>query len=254
MSTDEQLTPTPLKTSPVSDSGASSKPKHSRTTMRIAVIVVVVAIVTALVVYAVRTDVPDRMGAYFAAQKQVAMVNGTVVRQGELVKVLEQIAPGQIDTLDESTRAQVLDDLIDVKLLLHEARAKGYTVTDESVQEEFDALVSQVGGEEAFETQIAIANISEREIREDIADELLLKQLVEAETEIDTVVVTDEEVQQSYDEAVTLAQSSGSAGDIPPLDEVREAIQNQLIQQKQQEIIIGYVDELRANADIKITL
>jgi hypothetical protein len=254
MSVEEQLPHTSVEQDSTSASRRSPKSNGGHTARRIAIIVIVVAIVTAAVVYALRADVLTRFSTYLDAQKQVATVNGAVVRQGELTELLEQIAPGQAATLDETIRSQVLDDLVNVKLLLGEAKEKGYTVTDDAVQEEFDALVEQFGGKEAFEAQLAAANISERDIREDIADELLLQQLVESETDIDIIAVTDEDVQQAYDEAVELAQSSGVEGEIPPLDDVREVIAAQLEQQKQQEIIEAYVNELREGADIEITL
>jgi hypothetical protein len=254
MSAEEQLPHIAGEQDSTAAPRVSSKNSGGHATRRIAIIVIIVAIVTAGVVYALRTDVLTRVSTYLDAQKQVATVNGAVVRQGELTELLEQIAPGQAATLDETIRSQVLDDLVNVKLLISEAKEKGYTVTDEAVQEEFDAIVEQIGGEEVFKTQLASVGLSERDIREDIADELLIMQLVEAETDIDTIVVTGEEVQQTYDDAVGLAQSSGAEGDIPPLEDVREVIAAQLEQQKQQEIIEAYVGELREGADVEILL
>ena len=221
---------------------------------RIVTVIIIVAIVTAAVVFVVRGGAVEKMSDYFAAQKAVATVNGTKITQGDLFEILAQVAPGQEDAVDESIRAQVLEDLVSVRLLVSTAKENGVTVTDDEVQSELDTIIEQVGGEDAFVEQLEQANMTEKSLREDILEELLMQKLLAQETDIEELAATEEEITQAYNDAVASATEAGVADQVPALAEVRDVIKQQIEQEKQLEIVNVYVDTLRETADIEITL
>lgn len=89
----------------------------------------------------------------------------------------------QIDTL----RRQVLDQLIDEKLLLSEAKRQGITAPDAEVNRQIDQAISEakerLGGEEAYREQLRRENTTETQLREKYKSELqrqiMVRRLVE---------------------------------------------------------------------------
>ena len=89
----------------------------------------------------------------------------------------------QIDTL----RRQVLDQLIDEKILLAEAKRQGITVSDAEVERQIDGAISEakerLGGEEAYREQLRKENTSEAQLRDKYRTELqrqfMVRRLVE---------------------------------------------------------------------------
>jgi len=89
----------------------------------------------------------------------------------------------QIDTL----RRQVLDQLIDEKILLTEAKRQGITVSDAEVERQIDGAISEakerLGGEEAYHEQLRKENTSEAQLRDKYRTELqrqfMVRRLVE---------------------------------------------------------------------------
>src|SRR4029077_15088979 len=88
-----------------------------------------------------------------------------------------------VDTL----RRQILDQLIDEKLIVAEAKRKDLTVSDADVKKEVDNAVSdakqRLGGEEAFRAQLLKENTTEAKLREkyraDIQRQMLATKLLQ---------------------------------------------------------------------------
>jgi len=89
----------------------------------------------------------------------------------------------QVDTL----RRQVLDQLIDEKLVLAEAKRQNLTVTPAEVQKQVEAAITDAkqryGGEAGFHEQLARENTTEARLRErykaDVEKQMLEKRLVD---------------------------------------------------------------------------
>jgi len=109
-----------------------------------------------------------------------ATVNDDVVLQSDveeqlylfLLRAQAQPDSSTIDTL----RRQVLDQLIDEKLVVAEAKRLGVTVPDADVAREVDAAVAdakqRMGSNEAFQAQLARENMTEAKLREKYRDEV----------------------------------------------------------------------------------
>jgi hypothetical protein len=109
-------------------------------------------------------------------------------------------------------------------------------------------LIEQLGGEEAFKSQMEALAITEDSLRENMKNELLIRQLLSDETEIDSVTVSQEEVVAAYEAIV------GDAEDAPPLDQVQDILQAQLVNQKSGEVVSAYIETLRSVATIERSL
>jgi hypothetical protein len=188
----------------------------------------------------------------------VATVNGVDVTRGELDKKIEQVKrtlpEGAVDpTEDAAFELQLLNDLISLKLLTLIAVEKNYIVTDEQIESERTTLIEQLGGEETFNKQLEALSITNEELRENMKNELLIRQLLDDETDIDTITVSDEEIATAYEMAIGGAEAS-STEELPTLEQVSEMLRSEITNQKSASIIQTYLDTVRATADIEITL
>ncbi len=187
----------------------------------------------------------------------VATVNGITITRGELDKKLEQVKKtlpeNAVDTTqDAAFELQLLNDLISLKLLTQMAEEKRYTVSEEQLAAEKTTLVEQLGGEEALKMQLDAMGISQEELDENMRNELLIRQLLDEETTIKDVTVTDQEIQDAYD--AVIASGSVNPDEAPSLDQVREIVRTDIVNQKSAEIIQKYIEEKKATAQIEITL
>ncbi len=183
----------------------------------------------------------------------IATVGDGVITQAELNKKIESIRKslpeGASDpTEDAAFEMQLLNDLIDLKLLVSEAESKNYTVTDEDINAQRDLLVEQFGGEDELNAQLEKFGVSQEELLENMRNELLIKQLLSDETGMDDIEISDEEIKTTYDSMV-----AGSE-DAPALAEVSEMIKSQLINQKSADMVSEYLSKLREKANVEIKL
>jgi FKBP-type peptidyl-prolyl cis-trans isomerase (trigger factor) len=142
-------------------------------------------------------------------------------------------------------RGQALDVLINTELLKQSASEEGITVSDEQAQERRDNIVSELGGEEALQARIQELGIPEGDLMSDIEEELLIQAYLDSIFAQSEISVSDEEVQEVYD------QAGASGGELPPLEDVRPQVEQQIITTKEQEIIDQLLIDLKAEAEIE---
>jgi len=188
-------------------------------------------------------------------ESAVAMVYDVTITRGELDEKMEQVklsmaAEGFDPSQDATFELQLLEDLVDLELLKRAADAKNYTVSDDEVDAEVATIIEQFPSEEEFYAQLESVGIDENELRENIETEIHIRRLLDDETDIDTVEVTDQEIEDVYTASV------GDAEGMPALEEVSEIIRAQLINEKSAGIVSAYVQQLREDAgeSVNITL
>jgi SurA N-terminal domain len=245
----ETVAPTPTPT---------SNPKKKKSNMlRIIIALVLLAILGALATKFMAGGSTDgKKSASLDPAAIVASVNGVNISRAELNKKIDQVKStvpeGTADpSQDAAFELQLLDEVVNLKLLVSTAEAKGFTVTDEDIQKEVASLTEAFGGETEFQKQLQDNNLTIEDLRENMHNELLIRQLVDSETAIKGVAVTPEEIKKTYDEAMTGAPEGQ---DVPPLEEVTEMIRAQLLQQKSAAIVQEYINTLREGAKIDILL
>jgi FKBP-type peptidyl-prolyl cis-trans isomerase (trigger factor) len=142
-------------------------------------------------------------------------------------------------------REQVLNQLISRTLISQAAEASGTAVPAAQIDAQIESVTGQFESEEAYLAELDAQGLTEAELRSQIEAELLGQIYLEGTLDYESIAVTEEEVQSTYE------QVAASGGQVPPLAEVREQVEQLVIQQKQQTLVAAHVDELRAEADIE---
>lgn len=186
----------------------------------------------------------------------VATVDGQSISEFDLqVSMNQQLTAARAQGVDTSSaavsdniRMQSLDLLINTALLKNEALERGLTVTDEQAAQRYDSLVTQIGSEEELRNRMETFGVTEEILQRDIRDELLIQQLVDQLFSEQEVAVTPEEARAFYEEA------GGEAAGLPPFADVEAQVVDQIRITKEQEVVNGFIEALRAEATIETTL
>lgn len=185
--------------------------------------------------------------------RAVATVNGLVIPRSDFEELQTEYATQQgidLAALDEasmkSLEGDIIDSLIAQALVDQAVEASGITVGDERIDAQMEVIRARFETQEEFEKALSDEGLSEDELRSQVHNDLAVEAYFEQELSLSTIAPTDDEV------ATTYQQMSGG-GEAPPLEEVRSQVEQFFIQQKQQELIAGLIEKLRASADIEIT-
>lgn len=183
----------------------------------------------------------------------VAVVNGEELSRQNLEALEAQIAASQgvaIASLDAQTRtqlrAQAVETLVSQVLLRQAAESAGVVPTAAEVDAQVTLIKEQFESVEAFAAALAAQSITEAELRTQVSTELTTQAYLEQQLKLSALTATEEEVDAAYE---TLAAAEEDA---PALEEVREQIENFVIQQKQQRLLEQLLQRLRAEAQIEI--
>lgn len=194
--------------------------------------------------------------AEMEAKKPAAKVNGTVIPMGDLnsgVKQLSEAAKAQGQDVDSEEaikqfQDQAIETLVNGEILRQKAVAENFSTTTEAIDSRYNEIKDGIGGEEALAAKMAEFNITEANLRRDIENEIIIQALFNSVIDEGLMEVTEEEIKNFYD------QAGGAAAGLPALEEVRDQIVQQLKQDKEQQQIGTYLEELRADAKIEILI
>lgn len=176
----------------------------------------------------------------------VATVNGEKILNNEFedysAQVLAQSSPGQ-----EPDNNQIIEGLINEKLIIQEAARRGIEVSDAEINAEYDMLALQFGSEDDFKTVIEQEGITTDYLKKLIYRSLIVERYGDLIIEENDISASEEEIKAFYDEVATFQD------DLPALDEnVREQIEEQLVNDMLMSVMDGILQNLRAEAEIEI--
>ena len=181
-------------------------------------------------------------------EEPVVVVNGEEVQGNayntaySLVKsIMHQSGQDTKDT--EALQQETINFLVEQELITQEAAEAGGKVDDKEVEEELNA-VKETNGEEQFASTLKELNLTEEQFKQQLKYNITTVQYMEEAFETE---VTDEEVQEMYD---GLKEQAGDQ-EIQKLDEIRDQVENMIVQQKQQEQYAEKVKELKESAEIE---
>ncbi len=143
---------------------------------------------------------------------------------------------------------QVLNDLIGNELLTQGAKAAGASTTQAEVDAQVSALVTQVGGQDKFKEELTKAALTEAQLRENISKQLTIQKYLLNNIDANSAVATDAEITEFYNTNV-----KGQTG-APALKDIKEQIKQQIINTKQQTLIVNFVAQLRAKAQVETSI
>lgn len=186
----------------------------------------------------------------------IATVNGTEITREALDAQITQLSHNPNvptpDKADADKYAQfenmVAQQLVNDELIFTTAKEKGYSVSDEDVQKEFDAIAAKFENEEAFQKQLEGMSLTKEALKETIVRQRTIDQYYKEIFEGQDLTATDEEAQKLYDEHLSSKEG------VPKFDEIKEQIKMELGQGKMQQFLGTVIQKLREDAEIDIKL
>lgn len=166
--------------------------------------------------------------------------------------VRQVIALGLVETSGESGEAlerRVLDQLVEQRLRFHEIDRFGFAeLPADVVERRYRELLQESGGERELRKRLADVGLDENGLKELLARQVMVLTYVE-ERLGPRVFVGLDEIRQYYDEVLEPEmRRQGQA--VPRLSDVREQIRAVLKQQRLNDEIERWTEELRAAADV----
>ncbi|GAB2766992.1 SurA N-terminal domain-containing protein [Nocardioides salsibiostraticola] len=194
----------------------------------------------------------------------VAVVNGESIDKDEF----EQVYTRQFESASSQAQAtgqpvdqdalkeQTVEGLVGNELLTQEADRLKITATKASVNAEFATLLEQNGLESRadLEPLLEQQGLSIDDLTEQVEAQIRIDQLIEEVTP-GALKVTQKEVRALYDQVAEQQEANPDAAqELPPLNEVRGEIVNQIRGDKQGQAAAALVTDLRKDADVTINL
>ncbi|MFH1917199.1 MAG: peptidylprolyl isomerase [Nanoarchaeota archaeon] len=169
-------------------------------------IIIGVAIVLLVLGFLVKTEILDKTGKQNTDDSNTqptqttglaAMVGSEKITMQDLDQAyasIPDIYQGQI------SKAEILQQLIDEKLLIIDAKRKGITVPDKEVQDEITRLIATSNiTDQEFEQALQEQGVTKEEFMTAFKTRLLIAKLFNV-TILSTAIVTEEDTQNYYDE------------------------------------------------------
>lgn len=194
----------------------------------------------------------------------VAVVNGQEITKDEFVTAYEgrfqqmamrsQMSGQELD--QDQLKQQTAEGLVGTELLIQEAGNRGYSAS----QEQIDATLAELAtanqmksGDEVI-AALKQQGMSEDEVMSQVETQVKVDQLV-AEEAGDTQP-TEEEVRALYDQMVARQKQSGGqgGGEIPPFEDMKPRLEQQLVAQEEGKATQALVGQLREGADVSVKL
>ncbi len=150
-------------------------------------------------------------------------------------------------------RYNVLDFLVERELKLQEAQNRGLVadIGDEEIDEEIDSILQQhqISDEELSnilgQQQISMEQFRQH-LRTSLEQENMIEQLENMVIETEDITVSEEEIEHEYQLRYTDEDSDQK------LEDVREDIEQELMDQKEREAINDWLDNLKDEAEIEV--
>ncbi len=152
---------------------------------------------------------------------------------------------------DDALRERVVDGLIEQRLRFHEVDRSGFQqVPLSEIEARVDEIAATFADRETFQRRLAELGMSEEEVRQLVARQLAVLTYV-TERLGARVFVGFEDIRAHYRE--TLVPDLEARGEpVPPLDDVREAIRAVLHEQRLNQELERWTEELRLEADVLV--
>ncbi|MEJ2164038.1 MAG: peptidylprolyl isomerase [Desulfobacterales bacterium] len=138
-------------------------------------------------------------------EKKIAVVNGVVISQiqfdKELKIYLDRVARQGQQVSDDRLAAlkkDVLEGLIERELLYQKSRKVGVQITDQAVDEQLAQIKKRFPGEQDYKNALSAMNLTEDEVKNQIAHGLAIRELINQEI-MSNITVSDKESKTFYD-------------------------------------------------------
>ncbi len=181
----------------------------------------------------------------------LAVVDEDPILQSE---VEQAVALGLVDALEDESdrelRRRVLDGLVEQRLRFHEIDSYGFVeLPTREVEKRFDEIRARFASSDEFAARLSELGLEEDSLRQLVARQLMVLSFVN-ERLGPRVFVDLDDIRVYYDQTlVPELERRGSA--VPPLQDVREDIRALLKEERLNEEIGRWTEELRSTADVE---
>ncbi len=215
----------------------------------IVVIVVVIAGIAGIAVYG------GKKASLSKAPVAVAYVNDAPITKdafdAQVTTALNNLKSQGVDvassTIIAQVKVQVLNDMVNDALVSQEIAKAKIAATQQQIDAQYQTLVSQAGGTDKLASQLAAANLTDAQLRANIAKQLAVRSYLISKIDMNSATATVQEIKSYYQQAINGQKNP------PALNAVAEQIRQQLIANKQQALINALLNTLRAGAKISTT-
>ncbi len=185
----------------------------------------------------------------------VARVNGEEIKGADLQNSEAQILAGQgvdpttlTDEQRQQLRNQALDILISNALIRQAAAGANIQASDEDINAQMEMIKGQFEDPAKYQEALTQQNMTEDDFRKLVASDVFIQTYIEQTLKLKAMDATDEEINAMYE------QQKAASAEIPPLEEIRDQFKSFVIQQKQQQVLVSHIQELRSKANVEVLL
>lgn len=208
----------------------------------------------------------------------VALINGESIDEGFFQRHLERsmamneqqgmVLEGEEgDAMKDQMKEQLMQQLIEQEVIFQEARDQGIQVTEDQIADEIETVKSQFETEEQYREALEMNHFSEEEFENMVTVELTVEAFMEQN--LPEVAVEDDELREYYamyeqqhkaqmeameQEGQEMSEEEMAMMELPPYEEMKEELRQQLMMEKQQEHQMAMVDDLMEEYDIEILI
>ena len=181
----------------------------------------------------------------------LAVVDDDPILASEVEQVLAfGIVKPEDDEDERATQRRALDFLIEERLRFHEVDRFGFAdVPIDLVDGEFSRLQKRIGGAAKFDRALERLGLDEQGARQVLARQVMVWVYVEERLGA-RIFVGLEDIRQYYDEEL-VPQLVDGGQEVPPIEEVREAIRTLLREQRKNDELERWTTELLQEADVE---
>lgn len=175
----------------------------------------------------------------------VAEINDEVIRLDEVEDTIDTyLSQGQ-----QLGKSAALDRIIVETLLIDEAETRDIAVTLDEAEEQLTSTYKQSGLTKAqFEQRLEQLGTTYDKTLEMYKDQLIINELLSQELSDTEITVSDQEAKLFYDQNSDMIKSQ--MGNATVFEDVSPQIKNTLQQQKQQQFVSDFIEELKDDAMI----
>ena len=142
----------------------------------------------------------------YAVDRIIAVVNQDTITQSEAdvylsiisLQLSRQYKGIELDERMKEEKEQLISKMVEDKIILQEAKRKGYQARLERVKERIAQMKSAFASETDFENSLKQKGLTVKDMEDKVADQMIMREVVEREVR-DKIVVSPDEVTKFYE-------------------------------------------------------
>jgi len=141
-----------------------------------------------------------------AVDRIIAVVNQDTITQSEAdvylsiisLQLSQQYKGRELDERMKEEKEQLISKMVEDKIILQEAKRKGYQARLERVKERIAQMKAAFASETDFENSLKQKGLTVKDMEDKVADQMIMREVVEREVR-DKIVVSPDEVTKFYE-------------------------------------------------------